>query len=134
MAAPFWAVQEGILGDAVNKISGGLTNANALDVTWHVVQHPIKPNASAHGPYATQAEAQSEVTTLNNTQAGSVAVQALSGQAGGVKGVITNGIDWQSLALRFAEVALGVVLIAVGLAHITGAENAISKVAKAGLA
>jgi hypothetical protein len=133
MTTAYWAVQEGILGDAVNKISGGLTNANALDVTWHVVtNNGLKPNSTAHGPYPTMAAAQAEVTTLNNTQAGSVAVQSVTGQAGGVQGAITNGLDWQSLALRFAEVGLGIVLIAVGLSKITGTENMVSKLAKTG--
>jgi len=38
-----------------------------------------------------------------------------------------------SLILRAAEILLGIVLIGVGLAKITGAENAVSKLAKNGL-
>jgi hypothetical protein len=138
--ATWWAVQEGLLGDLTNTtVTGGTTRQ--IDVHWHVVSGSNKPNATAHGPYPTQATAQAEADTLNgggpNSDAPSVAKQGAEKAASGVGNAalaafFNPGPDGSSPLLRVAEILLGVVLMAVGLSHITGTENTISDVAKRG--
>lgn len=116
----FWVVQEGLLGDITNKFS--TTKAVGLNVTWHVVQQATKPNSTAKGPYTTQAQAQSQADSLN---AGSqnVVTQAASQD-------VFHGLNLSTWILRIGEILLGVVLIGVGVAKLTGAENVVSKAAK----
>lgn len=55
--------------------------------------------------------------------------------AGTAKSELAHGFNWSNWLLRGGEILLGLVLIGVGLAHITGQENTISKaVMKAGVA
>lgn len=42
---------------------------------------------------------------------------------------VFKGLNLQTWALRIGEIALGIVLVAVGLAKLTGADNVISKAA-----
>jgi hypothetical protein len=108
----WWVDQEGLLGDAVDKISNP-TAAQALDVTWHVVQDAAKPNATAHGPYPTQAAAQAEADTLNATAAPSVVTQGAEAAVSSSSPI--GGLFQASIWLRVAEVTIGVILIGIGL-------------------
>jgi hypothetical protein len=121
----FWVDQEGALGDVTNLFS---TRGGQM-ITWHVVSGNNKPNATAHGPYATRTIAQAEATMLNNVSHGSIAGQIGSAA---IKDMVGN-LNVAAVALRASEILLGIVLIGVGLAKLTGAENVVSKVAKNGL-
>ncbi len=68
--------------------------------------------------YATQAEAQAAADQYKN--------QIVPG----VK-ALGSTPDWQQLMVRIGEALLGIVLIGIGLARITGAQNAVSSIAKA---
>lgn len=46
---------------------------------------------------------------------------------------IFHGLNLETWVLRIGEILLGVVLIGVGIAKLTGTENAISKIAKTGV-
>ncbi len=91
--------------------------------TVQVSQQPFPsgPGVTAlqdSGPYATQAQAQAAASTLTHEI---------------VPGIPAAGStpDWQTLLVRIGEVLLGIVLIGIGLARITGAQNTISAIAKA---
>lgn len=88
------------------------------------------------GPYATKAAASNAIGVTNG---------ATTGKGGGPNGPNTtnpqanksaqlpdifHGLNLGEILLRLGEVVLGVVLIGVGVAHITGAQNTISKAAK----
>lgn len=61
------------------------------------------------------------------------------GAEGTVKGLdqtandIFHGLNLETWVLRIGEILLGVVLIGVGVAKLTGTENTISKIAKTGV-
>ena|ERR1700729_927939 len=133
--AQWWAVQEGALGDIVNRLSTFPGGSTGDVVTWHVVQSAKKPNATAHGPYATQAQAQAEADTLSGQDQNVVA----QGVESAVSSASPLGPLFQkSLWLRVGEFAVGLVLLGIGLnamfkgrplAVVTGAAGAVGKVA-----
>lgn len=97
------------------------------------------------GPFGTKQQAQTAVppSGLNavgqiagaagqvaqKTPAGAVAIGAVSGAAGLAHDVL-KGFNLGSWFLRIGEALLGLVLVGVGIARITGAQNAISNVVK----
>jgi hypothetical protein len=87
-----------------------------------------------HGPYPTQqaAMAHTGVKGPNAVTNESLAAQAGTVAGGVVKTDIAGGLNIGTLMLRVGEVLLGLVLVGVGLAKLTGKENAISKVAATG--
>ena len=111
--AQWWAVQEGLLGDIVGKLSTLPSGSEALDVTWHAVQDASKPNSTAHGPYPTQATAQAEADSLNSSDAPSVVTQGAEAAVSSSSPI--GGLFQASLWLRVAEVAMGLILIGIGL-------------------
>jgi hypothetical protein len=94
--------------------------------------------------FNTQAAAQSFINTRNNSltlspNPASAAVQAATGndtaagQSKGILGDITAGITGFSgtnFVLRAVKVIIGGVLLLIGLAHITGADNQIMNAAR----
>jgi hypothetical protein len=121
----WWISREGTVGQIVSSFDP--RQLTDLSVQWHVVQDSTKPNATSQGPYPTQAAAQAQADSLNKGE---------SGLAPAAKAAVTDTVgkvNVGNLILRGAEILLGIVLIAVGLEHITGSENAISKIAKTGV-
>lgn len=55
---------------------------------------------------------------------------AASNAVSAVEKDIFHGIDLQSAVIRIAEIMLGIVLIGIGIAKLTGTTNAISNAAK----
>lgn len=51
----------------------------------------------------------------------------VTGAASNIASDIVGSVNAQNLILRIGEVALGIVLIAVGLAKLTGSDNAVSR-------
>lgn len=92
-----------------------------LGVDHRVVMHePIPPgDTKLAGPFATKAEA-TNALVHKVTQHGSFP-NPLD---------IFHGLDLGSLLIRVGEVLLGIVLIGVGIARITGVENAVSSAVK----
>jgi hypothetical protein len=117
---PYWAVQEGLVGDVFNKLSTFPGGSQALDVTWTVVRQASKPNASAHGPYPTQAAAAAEAASLNQTAAGSVVAQAANAKGNPINSVTNflKDLSSRNTLLRLAEGTLGIALIIVGVAKL----------------
>lgn len=79
----------------------------------------------AHGPYQSYAAAQASVSSQKS--------QIAKGeQAGHIPNPLDlfHGLNLPGILLRIGEVLLGIVLIGVGLAKITGADNVINKAAK----
>jgi len=136
---PWWIVREGTLGQIVSSLTPSqLLN---LSVQWTPRQSAAKPNASAMGPYSTQAAAKTAADQQNAGQAG---LNKAAGAAAGIPGLgglasigqffdrLTEGSLW----IRVGEVVLGVALIIVGTAKLfgnTGVGKTAAKVAKVGM-
>jgi len=130
----WWAVQEGELGDIANRLSDFPSGSTGLIVTWHAVQSSGKPNATAHGPYATKAQAQAEADTLTS-QHENVVTQGAEAAVSSASPI--GGLFQASLWVRVAEVTIGVILIGIGLnamlhgRPLTVVTGAVGKVGKA---
>lgn len=121
-AEPWWVIPEGTLGQVVNALTSGA----ALHV-FTVKQAPSKPAGAVAGPYPTQAAAQAKATALN--QGATATPPHVAAQAG--QDVLTqSGINAGNWLLQIGEVLLGIVLLAIGVAHITKAVPAATKIAK----
>jgi hypothetical protein len=86
---------------------------------------PQSQSLEVSGPYNTQAEAQ---TAANNyihsrNNPGGIPVSGVAGWL--------SGLNLENWVLRIGEILLGIVLIGVGIARITGAQNFVSQVVKA---
>ena len=95
-------------------------------------------NIGWHGPFGTKEQALAFYNDGKATHPGWKAPTGLSEQLSDAAGNIQDrieqdvfhGIDLQSAILRIAEIMLGIVLVAVGIAKLTGASNQISKLVK----
>lgn len=129
----WWVIPEGFLG----KLQNAFTVGPALGV-WTTVQGPSKPQGAVAGPFATLAEAQAEVTKLNAgavATPGNIAKGAAQSAANVASQDIFGNTNVGHWILRIGEVLLGIVLIAVGVAHVTKAVPLATKIAKtAGMA
>lgn len=83
--------------------------------------------------FATFDEAHAFADTIVGNVGG--ATGAVGGQSAGAAnpsiGDIWNGLNVGNVLLRVGEVILGIVLLGVGIAHVTGTDNVISKAVKA---
>lgn len=108
---------------AASGVSGG--TITVVEGTQQQVQLLI---GTHQGPYPSLAAADSAATVTqksNQTVGGSLKAGASS-----IVPDILGGLNLGNLILRIGEVILGVVLVGVGMAKITGAENLISKALK----
>lgn len=121
----WWVIPEGFLG----KLANAFTVGPALGV-WTTVQGPSRPQGAVAGPYATLAEAQDEVKRLNAGQGYATPGNIAKSGASAVKNDIFGNTDIGHWILRIGEVVLGIVLIAVGVAHVTKAVPVATKIAK----
>lgn len=88
-----------------------------------------------HGPYATEALAETHAgvvgaTGIPNEPTGESLTKGLNTITGSVSSDILGGLNIGNLVLRAAEILLGITLIGVGIAKLTGAENIISSAIK----
>lgn len=67
-------------------------------------------------------------TTIGQT--GTILGQVPQAAAKGAENVTFHGLNLASWFLRIGEILLGIVLVGVGVARITGAQNAVSKIVK----
>lgn len=99
-----------------------------------------------HGPFPSQADAENFAAAIkgvapdNNKNAatqlrqeaqglGSTAINGSGSPSGGVS--LTSLITQPSTWVRVVEVALGIILLAIGVARMTGTQNTISQLVKA---
>lgn len=119
----WWVIPEGFLGQLQNAFTVG----PALHV-YTTKQSATKPPGAVAGPFATQAEAQAQIVQLNKgaiATPGNIAKQATSSALSSLNPLAP--LYQANIWLRVAEFAIGALLIGVGLAKLTGAENFISK-------
>ncbi len=129
MAASWWVVPDDALQTALYDAT------HAIDSQGYpgaVKESAAKPTPGSYGPYATQAAAQAELTSLGAAQHAKQTT-TVSGPLSGIAAVgdffqrLTQANTWE----RIGEVVLGLILIAVGVAHITHAVPVATTVAKA---
>lgn len=106
--------------------------------------HPIaRKDQAIFGPYASQAAATQARDSGNYIHArshylgsdvrlvGGKLVAGSQNPPGTIPAIdLFHGLDLGSILLRIGEVLLGIVLIGVGLARVTGVENAVSSAVK----
>jgi hypothetical protein len=124
---PWWVIPEGFLGKLTNALISGPT----LNL-YTAVQSAGQPPGAVAGPYNSQAEAQAQAKQLNGKSVATlpnIAAATTSSVAGAVSSSVLGPLFQASIWLRVAEVVLGVVLIAVGVAKLTNAIPAATKIA-----
>ncbi len=122
----WWVIPEGFLGQLQNAFTVG----PALHV-YTTKQSNTKPPGAVAGPFSTQQEAQTQATALSKggvATPGNIAKQATSSALTSLNPFA--GVFQQNIWLRVGEFVLGVLLIGVGLAKLTGTDNFISTVVK----
>lgn len=118
----WWVVPEGLLGQ--------LQTAFTVGPVLHIYtpkQSPTKPPGAVAGPFSSQQEAQAKADELNKS---GVATPANIGKQA-VSSALTSlnplaPVFQANIWLRVGEFVIGIVLLGVGLAKLTGAENFIS--------
>jgi hypothetical protein len=119
----------------VNQVSrpGGARGPQSTN--YVVVQATNRPTNAVAGPFQTKADAENWQTGANTAgnSPGSVTggVTDALAKATGIDAIGTffNDLEQGNTWLRIAEGALGIILIAVALAKLTGADNVIAKTA-----
>lgn len=109
----WWIVREGTLGQIVSSFDPG--QITDLSVQYHVVQDAKKPNSSALGPYPTRSAAQAAADAQNAGQSGLAPAAAAAAKAAVSSASPIGGLFQGAIWLRVAEVAIGVILIGIGL-------------------
>lgn len=106
-----------------------------------IAQAAGKPSGSV-GPFATRAAAQAyvnahkETAPVDNSVIGqdlSGGAKAASSAAGSVLGGFTGGLTGfhgSNFVIRAAKIIIGGMLLLIGLAHITGADNSAANIAR----
>ena len=149
MAKDWWVVPEGTLGQLVDTFSlngiSHLFGALGNQAVWTVQQSDTKPPHSAdEGPFSSQSQAQAAATALNEKEGILSDIQQLSGSAdqpsspsqldsipglsqiGNFFGTLTQANTWERVGMGI----LGVMLIGVGVAKLTGADKVVEEAAK----
>lgn len=108
----------------VNQISRPGGPRSPQQTNYVVVQAATRPINAIAGPYTTPAEADNWRNTASAAGNSPASAGALAGKD------LLGGVDVGSWLLRIGEVLLGIVLIAIGVAHITKAVPVATKIAK----
>lgn len=117
-----------------NTVSGELTHV-ASGLVGDLISGPYRIGLGWHelkvASNATEAVAAADATKeFPNAPAPTTSLsKGLSNEPAGVASAVT-GTNYETLILRVGEILLGIVLIGVGVAKITGTENVISTAAK----
>lgn len=131
---PYWVLAEGRGTAQTARVVGPYANLQAMQTAnpgFAGLSMAVVGNQSG---YPNQLAAQQEANSFNHSSVSSK-VQQVGGTVGGLPSIpnpldIFHGLNIGNILLRVGEVVLGVVLIAVGLAKVTGADNAIASVLK----
>jgi hypothetical protein len=82
-------------------------------------------------PYQSQSEAQSQAAKLNAPGSDISKIRKnIIDPVGNIPNDIFKGLNLSNILLRVGEILLGLVLLGVGIAHMTGTENVLSNAAK----
>lgn len=131
---PYWVLAEGRGTAQTARVVGPYANLQAMQSAnpgFAGLSMAVVGNQSG---YPNQLAAQQEANSFNHSSVSSK-VQQVGGTVGGLPSIpnpldIFHGLNIGNILLRVGEVVLGVVLIAVGLAKITGADNLIASTLK----
>jgi hypothetical protein len=113
-----------IIDDTIQSLKQEIGIATGQQTSWTIIHATTAAQVytlqqAGLTAYPTKAAAQKKASAQNRN---------VSKSGKGVD--IWNGLDLQQLFLRVGEVLLGIVLLGVGIAHLTGVDNAISNAAK----
>lgn len=121
------------------QFPGWLTGEHRSLSDAYIAYMQHHPGADPKKVYETTVRQLAVIAGLGQTIGGAIGTGAtIIGKAGPAAGVgvakasqdIFHGLNLGGLLMRVGEVVLGIVLIGVGLAKITGAANVISKIVK----
>ena len=112
----------------VVPVPGGIARTGpSASALYQAVQAASRPAGTVAGPFSTQAAAEAWISAKDKSPI--TVPSPLTGL--NAIGDFFNKLGEANTWIRVGEVLLGVVLIAVGVARITGAQNVISQVVKA---
>jgi hypothetical protein len=117
----------------IAEASSSNMSGSFVVVQGNALQIRAKYGSAAHGPYPTQAAAQAAA----NSRGGGFPGPNISGNPGtaikqGIGSIdLFHGLDLGSILLRVGEVLLGIVLVGVGVAKLTGTTNLVASAVKA---
>lgn len=120
----------------VNKISRPGGPRGPQQTNYVIEQAATRPLNTVAGPYSTKAEAQAWQTSANTAgNSPGSAVGGVTNAVGNATGLTAIGDFFSRLTqantwIRAAEVVLGVVLLAIGIARITDAVPAATRIAR----
>lgn len=118
------------------------------ELPWAVAELELRAGLDWHGPFNSKQEALDYYArnkdahtdwhapsgwTEQLTQAPSTVGSKAVDTANTIKKDVLGGLDLNQLFLRIGEALLGIVLIAVGIAKLTGTANVVSKLVKAAI-
>lgn len=119
-----WAIAEGQLHSGLGWHGPFNSKQEALD--YYKANAPANPGW--HAPAGT-----SQILSEIPGTVGTAAKDATGAVVDTVKKDFLGGLDLNQLFLRIGEALLGIVLIAVGIAKLTGTANVVSKLVKAAI-
>lgn len=131
---PYWVLAEGRGTALTARVVGPYTSLQAMQsANPGFAGESINVVGNQSG-YPNQLAAQQEANTYNHSSVSSK-VQQVGGTVGGFPSIpnpldIFHGLNIGNILLRVGEVVLGVVLIAVGLAKVTGTDNLLASAIK----
>lgn len=131
---PYWVLAEGRGTAQTARVVGPYPNLQTMQSANPGFAGLSMAVVGDQNGYPNQLAAQQEANSFNHSSVSSK-VQQVGGTVGGLPSIpnpldIFHGLNIGNILLRVGEVVLGVVLIAVGLAKITGTDNAIASVLK----
>lgn len=117
----------------ISEASSSNPNGTFVVVQGNALQIRAKYGTAAHGPYATKAAAEAAA----HTTSGGFPGPSIPGNPGSAIGQAVSsldpfkGLNLGNWVLRIGEILLGVVLVGVGIAKLTGTTNFVASAVKA---
>lgn len=100
---------------------------------YATAQEKLAVNGTLDGPFSSKADAVAAETKEKKTPIPQIGLPGVKNPLGTLSGFLA-ALENKNTWLRVGEVALGLILIGVGIAKITGTANVISKAAKVAIA
>jgi len=109
----------------LSESSSSMPHGKFVVISGTAAAVKAKYDGAVSGPYPTQAAAQRAA----NTRGGGFPGPSIPGNPGTALQDLYHGLNLGDWILRVGEIILGVILIGVGVAKLTGTDNTIAKIA-----
>lgn len=109
----------------LSESSSSMPNGKFVVIQGTAAAVKAKYDGAVSGPYPTQAAAQKAA----NSRSGGFPGPSIPGNPATAIADLYHGLNLGNWIIRVGEILLGVILIGVGVAKLTGADNVVSKIA-----